>query len=165
MASGTLKRTGADEAPIKLLLEDGSTYAHEGRLQFSGVTVNPGTGAVKLRALVPNPEGLLMPGMYVRALLQAGVVEQALMAPQEGVTRTSSGAASALVIGTGGKVEQRTLTVDRAIGNRWHVTAGLKAGDQVIVEGVQRVKVGDVVQAVTVAHAARAPVAAPAAVP
>lgn len=165
LASGTLKRTGADEAPIKLLLEDGSTYAHEGRLQFSGVTVNPGTGAVRLRALAPNPEGLLMPGMYVRAVLEAGVIEQALMAPQEGVTRTSSGAATALVVGAGGKVEQRALTVDRAIGDRWHVTAGLKAGDQVIVEGVQRVKVGDVVQAVTVAPVASAPIAAPAAVP
>lgn len=161
LANGTLTSAGEDEAPIKLLLEDGSTYAHEGRLQFSGVTVNPGTGAVKLRALVPNPEGLLLPGMYVRALLEAGVVEQALMAPQEGVTRTASGAASALVVGAGAKVEQRTLTVDRAIGSRWHVTAGLKAGDQVIVEGVQRVKVGDVVQAVTVTPVANAPVAAP----
>lgn len=163
LASGTLKRTGADEAPIKLLLEDGSTYAHEGRLQFSGVTVNPGTGTVRLRALVPNPEGLLMPGMYVRALLQAGVAEQALLVPQEGVTRTSSGAASALVIGAGGKVEQRALTVDRAIGSRWQVTGGLEAGDQVIVEGVQRVKVGDVVQAMPVAAAPKLTAEAPAA--
>jgi membrane fusion protein, multidrug efflux system len=163
LANGTLTRAGENEAPVKLLLEDGSTYAHEGRLQFSGVTVNPGTGAVKLRALVPNPDGLLMPGMYVRALLEAGVVEQALLVPQEGVTRTAAGDASALVIGGDGKVEQRTITVDRAIGSRWHVTAGLKVGDQVIVEGVQRVKVGDMVQVVTVAPVASAPTAAPAA--
>ncbi len=163
LANGTLTRAGENEAPVKLILEDGSTYAHEGRLQFSGVTVNPGTGAVKLRALVPNPDGLLMPGMYVRALLEAGVVEQALLVPQEGVTRTAAGDASALVIGGDGKVEQRTITVDRAIGSRWHVTAGLKVGDQVIVEGVQRVKVGDMVQVVTATPVASAPAAAPAA--
>jgi membrane fusion protein (multidrug efflux system) len=153
LASGALKRGGANEAPIKLMLEDGSTYAHQGRLQFSGVTVNPGTGAVRLRALVPNPEGLLMPGMYVRAVLEAGVVEQALLVPQQGVTRTSSGAASALVVVAGGKVEQRTLTVERAIGSNWQVTSGLATGDQVIVEGVQRVKVGDVVKSVPMAAA------------
>jgi membrane fusion protein (multidrug efflux system) len=154
LASGALKRGGANEAPIKLMLEDGSTYAYQGRLQFSGVTVNPGTGAVRLRALVPNPGGLLMPGMYVRALLEAGVVEQAMLVPQQGVTRTASGAASALVVGAGGKVEQRTLNVDRAIGSNWQVTSGLAAGDQVIVEGVQRVKVGDVVKAVPAGSAA-----------
>lgn len=144
---GTLKRISATEAPIKLLLEDGSTYAHEGRLQFSGVTVNPGTGTVMLRALLPNPDGLLMPGMYVRAILETGVAEDALLVPQQGVTRLPSGAASALVVGKDNRVEQRTLTVSRAIGSRWQVTSGLRAGDRVIVEGLQRVRTGDVVEA------------------
>ena len=150
LANGTLKKIAPNEAPIRLLLEDGSTYLHPGRLQFSGVTVNPGTGAVRLRALVPNPDGLLMPGMYVRALLEPGVAEQALMVPQEGITRTATGSASALVVGVDSKVEKRALTVTRAIGRLWQVTSGIQAGDQVIVDGLQRVKVGDVVKPVLV---------------
>jgi membrane fusion protein (multidrug efflux system) len=157
LASGVLRRGGADEAPIRLRLEDGSAYAHAGRLQFSGVTVNPGTGAVTLRAVVPNPEGLLLPGMYVRAVLESGVAEQALLVPQQGITRTPSGDASALVVGEGDKVERRKITVDRAIGNRWQVTSGLKAGDRVIVDGLQRAKVGSVVQPVPVQEAGSPP--------
>jgi membrane fusion protein (multidrug efflux system) len=152
LAAGTLTRSGENEAAIRLRLEDGSTYGHEGRLKFSGVTVNPGTGAVTLRALVPNPDGMLMPGMYVRALLTEGVAQQALLVPQQGVTRRADGSASALVVGEDGKVARRPLTVDRAIADRWQVTSGLKAGDQVIVDGLQRVKVGDPVKAVPLAE-------------
>ena len=148
LASGALQRSGVDEAPIKLVLEDGSTYPHPGRLQFAGVTVNRSTGAVTLRALVPNPNGVLMPGMYVRTLLQSGVAEAALLVPQQGITRTASGEASALVIGVDAKVERRTVKVDRAIGSSWQVVDGLQRGDEVIVDGLQRVKVGTLVRAV-----------------
>lgn len=156
LASGALQRSGVDEAPIKLVLEDGSAYPHLGRLQFSGVTVNRSTGAVTLRALVPNPNGVLMPGMYVRALLESGVAETALLVPQQGITRTPSGEASALVIGADARVEKRTVKVDRAIGNRWQVVDGLKAGDQVIVDGLQRVKVGTLVRAAPAGRAVAA---------
>lgn len=166
LASGALKRSSTDEAPIRLVLEDGSSYAHAGRLKFSGVTVNRGTGAVTLRALVPNPEGVLLPGMYVRARLESGVAEHALLVPQQGVSRTASGEASALVVGPGDRVEQRRIVVDRAVGDRWLVTAGLAAGDLVIVDGLQRARVGAVVQPVDVAApvpatAASAPASAP----
>jgi membrane fusion protein (multidrug efflux system) len=146
LAAGILKSSGTDDAPIKLLLEDGSAYPHIGRLKFSGVTVNPGTGAVTLRALVPNPDGVLMPGMYVRAVLESGVAEQALMVPQRGITRTPSGEASALVVGADSKVERRKVKVDRAIGDRWQVVDGLRSGDLVIIDGLQRVKAGTLVQ-------------------
>ncbi len=144
LASGTLKRNS--EAPIRLLLEDGSAYPHVGQLQFSSVSVNPSTGAVTLRALIPNPDGLLMPGMYVRALLETGVAQSALLVPQRGITRTPTGEASALIVGADGKVERRTLKVGRAIADRWQVTEGLQAGEQVIIEGLQNVKVGALVQ-------------------
>ncbi len=161
LADGTLKRGGEGEAPVRLRLEDGSAYPHAGRLRFSGVTVNPGTGAVTLRALVPNPEGVLLPGMYVRAMLESGVAEQALLVPQQGITRTPSGDASALVVGVGDKVERRKVAVDRAIGNRWQVTSGLEAGDRVIVDGLQRAKPGAVVRPVPwVAAGAAAPASA-----
>lgn len=165
LAAGTLKGSSdRSEASVKLLLEDGSSYAHAGRLQFSSVTVSEGTGAVTLRILVPNPERTLLPGMYVRAVLEEGVAEGALLVPQQGVTRTASGDASALVVTADNKVEKRALKVSRAVGNRWQVTEGLKAGERVIVEGSLKVKAGDTVKAVaasdaTVASAAAATVA------
>jgi len=171
LAAGTLKSGGEKgergergEASVKLLLEDGTAYAHAGRLQFSSVTVSESTGAVTLRILVPNPERTLLPGMYVRAVLEEGVAEQALLVPQQGVTRTASGDASALVVTADNKVEKRALKVSRAVGNRWQVTEGLKAGERVIVEGSLRVKPGDTVKpvaadATTVAAAAAAPAA------
>lgn len=155
LAAGTLKSGGErgergerGEASVKLLLEDGTAYAHAGRLQFSSVTVSESTGAVTLRILVPNPERTLLPGMYVRAVLEEGVAEQALLVPQQGVTRTASGDASALVVTADNKVEKRALKVSRAVGNRWQVTEGLKAGERVIVEGSLRVKPGDTVKPV-----------------
>lgn len=150
-------------ARIQLVLEDGSTYAHEGTLKVNGVAVNTSTGAVTLRATVPNPEHVLLPGMYVRAVLTQAVDPAALLVPQAGVQRNASGAASALVVGADGKVEQRPVTVAQAIGNQWRVTQGLQAGDRVIVEGVAKVRPGQVVHAVPAALGASAPVAASAA--
>lgn len=157
LASGRLQRAGADGARIGLVLEDGSAYPLEGKLVFSGVTVDPATGAVTLRASVPNPDGLLMPGMYVRAVLQEGVDADGLLVPQQAVTRNAAGEASVLAVGEGNRIERRKLTVDRAIGSRWQVTSGLKAGDRVVIEGSQRVKVGDVVETVAVAPVGESP--------
>ena len=151
LASGRLTRGKADEAPIRLLLEDGSVYPQPGRLTFSGVTVDSGTGSVTLRAVVPNPDRLLMPGMYVRAVLQEGVAEDALLVPQQGVTRAPDGSASAVVVGEQDKLVKRPVVIGRAVGNRWLVIDGLKAGDRVLVEGSQRARVGDVVRATEVA--------------
>lgn len=147
LARGDLKRVSTGEARIKVLLEDGSVYPHAGRLQFSGVTVNPTSGAVTLRAVVPNPDGLLMPGMYVRARLEEAVDEAAILVPQQSVIRTAKGDAMVLVVNAVNKVEQRPVEVGRAIGSQWLVDAGLHAGDRVIVDGVQKIKVGDAVEA------------------
>ena len=147
LASGRLQRGNTNEAPIKLLLEDGSTYPHPGKLTFSGVTVDAGTGSVTLRAVVPNPDRLLMPGMYVRAVLQQGVNESVLLVPQQAVTRAPDGSASTVVVGEDNKLVKRPITVGRAIGNRWQVLAGLAAGERVMVEGSQRARVGDTVKA------------------
>ncbi|RYX95134.1 MAG: efflux RND transporter periplasmic adaptor subunit [Comamonadaceae bacterium] len=172
LAAGTLQRGNAGEAPITLLLEDGSRYPYPGRLTFSGVTVDSGNGSVTLRAVVPNPDRLLMPGMYVRAVLQEGVNESALLVPQQAVTRAPDGTASTLVVGPDNKVAKRAITVGRAAGARWQVLDGLAAGDRILVEGSQRAKVGDTVKVVEVvpgaprpqgaASAAAAPASSPA---
>jgi membrane fusion protein (multidrug efflux system) len=145
LASGVLQANADGEARISLKLDDGSTYNHEGRLTFSGVSVNQSTGTVTLRAVFENPEHLLLPGMYVRGVLEQARDEQAILIPQRAVSRSASGVTSVLLV-VDGKVEQRLLTVDRTVGNQWWVTAGLQAGDQVIVEGGQKVRVGAVVQ-------------------
>lgn len=139
LASGAL---GATDAKVQLTLEDGSTYAHEGRLQFSDVIVNPETGSVTLRAEFPNPEKLLLPGMYVRAVVPEGVKTNAILAPQRGVNRTPQGKASALVLNSEGKVEPRILETSRTVGSEWLVTSGLNAGDKLIVEGLQKIRPG-----------------------
>ncbi len=133
---------------VKLILEDGTPYPREGKLKFREVTVDPATGSVTLRMVFPNPEHVLLPGMYVRAVVEEGVLSDAILVPQQGVARTPKGEPYALVAGKDGKVEQRMLTVGRAMGDRWLVTAGLAAGDQVIVEGTQRVRAGADVKAV-----------------
>ncbi len=130
---------------VRLILEDGSEHPHPGTLQVSGVTVDPGTGAVTLRATVPNPGHTLLPGMVVRARLLAGVDRDALLVPQEGVSRSPTGDAAALVVGAGNKVERRQLELKRAVGNQWLVTRGLAAGERVIIEGLQRARVGSAV--------------------
>jgi len=139
---------GADQAKVKLLLEDGTPYAQPGILKFSDVTVDPSTGSQTLRMVFPNPRHILLPGMYVRAIVEEGVAEQAILVPQQGVTRDPKGNAIALVVDGSDKVEQRTLTVDRAIGSRWLITEGLRAGDRVIVEGLQKVRPGVAVKVV-----------------
>lgn len=149
-AAGRLTRSGADAARIRLILEDGSRYAREGRLQFAGLSVNATTGAVTLRATVPNPDGLLLPGMYVRAVVEEGVDEDALLAPQQGIQRDAVGRATALVVDAEDKVARRQVTVGRAVGNRWVVQKGLNAGDRLLVEGSMRARVGDKVKPVAV---------------
>ncbi len=149
MARGRYQRVGNAEARITIKLEDGSDYAHPGRLQFSGVSVNPTTGAITLRAIVPNPDGLLMPGMYVRAVLQAGVNEQTLLVPQQSVTRDAAGNPSVLLVtADGNKLERRRITTGAAVGSRWEVVSGLAAGDRVLVDGAQRARAGDTVNPV-----------------
>jgi membrane fusion protein, multidrug efflux system len=137
-------------APAKIVLEDGSVYGREGKLQFADVTVEETTGNFLLRVLVPNPDHLLMPGMYVRAEINEGVLPQGLLVPQQGITHDSLGRATALVVAANGTVEQRVVKATRAIGNEWLVDSGLTAGDRVIVEGLQKVQPGmpvDVVEA------------------
>lgn len=161
IASGTLKN---GELAIRLVLEDGSAYAHAGRLQVAGVTVNTGTGAVTLRAQVPNPEGLLFPGMYVRAVLDQATDPAALLVPQAGVARNARGEASALVVAADGKVQQRSVTVAGVVNGQWRVTQGLATGDRLIVEGTGKVSAGQLVRAMPAAAAASAAAsAAPAA--
>ena len=164
LASGQLKNTGSLRN-VKLLLEDGTPYSREGKLQFRDVTVDPTTGSVVLRMVFPNPDYVLLPGMFVRAIVEEGVNEQAILAPQQGVTRNRRGDAVALVVDSEGKVAQRALEVDRAIGDRWLVTRGLAAGDQVIVDNLQKIRPGDPVKAVPFAPQAGPPGAAASAPP
>lgn len=148
LVDGRMQRNNANKAPIKLLLEDGTAYPHDGRLTFSDVTVDAGTGTVTLRAVVPNPDQLLMPGMYVRAVLQECVDEAALLVPQQAVSRAPDGSASTLVVGADNKIAKRAITVGQAVTNRWLVLAGLAAGERVLVEGSQQARVGDTVRPV-----------------
>ncbi|GAC1326829.1 MAG: hypothetical protein NVSMB28_23300 [Collimonas sp.] len=153
LASGNIKAVGRDEAPVRLVLEDGSVYPQPGKLKFSGLSVNPGTGMITLRAEFPNPDGMLLPGMYVRAQLEEAIDEEAILVPQKAVTRDALGAATALILDDAGKVQRRALTAGRAVGNRWWVSDGLQAGDKVIVDGLQKIKVGDSVRAVDMSAA------------
>jgi membrane fusion protein (multidrug efflux system) len=146
MENGRLKNEGTKK--VKLLLEDGTTYPLEGRLQFRDVSVDPATGTVTLRIVFPNPKQMLLPGMFVRAIVEDGVDEKAILAMQQGITRDPKGNAIALVLDAADKVEQRTLSVDRAIGSTWLITGGLAAGDRLIVEGGQKVRPGMTVKAV-----------------
>lgn len=148
---GELEVDETGKAGARLVLEDGSIYGETGKLLFSEVTVSPGTGSVTLRAEFPNPKGLLLPGMFVHARIEAGAVPDALLVPQQGVTRDQRGQAVALVVGEGSRIEQRVLTVDRAIGDQWLVTGGVAAGDRIVVEGVQKVRPGAEVRVVEAA--------------
>lgn len=142
---GRFQKLERDALAVQLRLEDGRLYSQTGKLQFAGVIVNPSTGVVTLRAVVPNPEGVLLPGMYVQALLPTGVAPEALLVPQQAVTRDIAGKPSVLVVDAETKVQRRAIEVDRAVGSRWMVTAGLTAGEKIVVDGFQRIKVGDVV--------------------
>jgi len=139
----TLRRQldgGTGSRQLKLFLEDGSQHPQTGTLQVSGVNVDRGTGAVTLRATVPNPKNTLLPGMVVRARLLAGVDRGVILVPQQGVSRSPTGEATALVVGEGNKIERRRLVLERAVGNQWLVTSGLKVGDKLVVEGLQRAR-------------------------
>jgi len=142
IASGLLKGNGPNQTRVKLLLEDDTPYPLEGTLKFSEVTVDPSTGSFILRMVFPNPKHILLPGMYVRAVLQEGEVDKAILVPQQGISRDPKGNPVALVVDGDGKVGQRMLTLDRAIGDKWLVSSGLKPGNQVIVEGAQKVRPG-----------------------
>jgi membrane fusion protein (multidrug efflux system) len=148
LASGLLKKNGAAQAQVKLLLEDGSAYPLPGTLKFSEVTVDQSTGSITLRAIFPNPQQTLLPGMFVRAILEEGESAQAILVPQRGVTRDPAGNAAVLVVGPEEKVEMRTIKVARTIGDNWLVSEGLKAGDRVILEGIQKARPGTQVKAV-----------------
>lgn len=134
--------------PVTILLEDGTEYAHRGRLAFSEVSVDPGTGSFGLRVVVDNPDHLLMPGMYVRAVVGSGVRRNGILVPQQGIARDPRGNTSAMVVDAQGTVEQRPVRVGRTVGNRWLVEEGLAAGDRVIVQGLQRIQPGMPVEAV-----------------
>jgi membrane fusion protein (multidrug efflux system) len=148
LESGRLR--GATDLPVQILLEDGSKYAQPGKLAFSDVTVDPSTGSFGLRVLVPNKDYLLLPGMYVRAVLATGERSDALLVPQQGVARGPKGETTAMVVDAKGTVEQRAVRVSQAIGDKWLVEDGLVAGDQVIVEGLQKIRPGAPVQATEV---------------
>ncbi len=145
-AAGQLRHAGAHEAEVRLTLEDGSEYPLPGRLQFTEVTVDQTTGSVTLRAIFPNPDRILLPGMFVHERIDEGQQPNALLVTQQGVVRGPTGAASAMVVGAENKIEVRHLEISRAIGNAWLVTAGLKEGDRVVVEGLQKIRSGSVVQ-------------------
>ncbi|WP_322619014.1 efflux RND transporter periplasmic adaptor subunit [Arenimonas daejeonensis] len=156
MKAGRLEQN--DGVPVKVLLEDGSTYTHDGRLEFADVTVDPGTGSYSLRVRVPNPETMLLPGMYVRAVVDMGQRPDGVLAPQQGITRDPKGNAVAMVVTPEGKVEQRQVRANRTLGDQWLVDDGLEAGDRVIVEGLQKVQPGGQAKAVEQgAQAAAAP--------
>jgi RND family efflux transporter MFP subunit len=141
-AAGTLQQNNAGQTPVHLRLEDGSGYGETGTLQFSEVTVDEGTGSVTLRAIFPNHQRLLLPGMFVREQIEEGVQRDAILVPQLGVSHDQKGDPIALVVGPDNVVQLRVLEADRAVGDQWLVTAGLKAGDRVIVEGLQLARPG-----------------------
>lgn len=147
MTKGTLQ-TVEGSPRVEVILENGREYGQPGKLLFTGVVVDQTTGSVALRALVPNPEGVLLPGMFVRARIEEGTDPRALLVPQRGVTRDRNGRPTALVVGKTGKVEQRRLETSRSIGESWLVTRGIAPGEYVIVEGLQKVQPGMAVKVV-----------------
>jgi len=155
MARGELAKTGDGAAKVKLLLEDGSTYPLEGRLEFSDITVEQSTGAITVRAVFPNPHADLLPGMYVRAVLQEGVQKDGLLIPQRAVARNSAGKPVAYVVGPDNTLQLRTLETERTMGDQWVVRSGLEPGDQLVVEGLPRARDGEKVKVVPWQSAAR----------
>ncbi|MFH1117700.1 MAG: efflux RND transporter periplasmic adaptor subunit [Pseudomonadota bacterium] len=148
LEEGRLNQNGKNQSKVKLLLEDGATYPEEGALQFRDVTVDPTTGSVVLRVVFPNPEGVLLPGMFVRTVVREGINGQALLVPQQAVSRDPKGNPALLVVDAEGKVQQRSLTLDRAVDDKWLVSKGLASGERVIVEGIQKVRPGISVKAI-----------------
>lgn len=155
LASGRLQDN--QSLPVTILLDDGTPFEHKGSLEFSEVSVDPSTGSYALRVKVANPDQVLMPGMYVRAQVGSGVRESALLVPMQGIARDAKGDTSAMVVGKDNKVEVRPVKVSRALGSKWLVEDGLKAGDKVIVEGLQKIQPGMPVQATEMGAAPAAP--------
>ena len=160
LATGEIKGKNGGQAKVKLVLEDGSSYPQEGTLKFSEVAVEQETGSVTLRALFPNPNQLLLSGMFVRAILEEGVKEDAILVPQRGVTRNPAGNAMVMVVGAEEKVEPHVIKVARTVGDNWLVTEGLKVGDRVILEGTQKARPGTAVKTVPFGSKADTPPAA-----
>jgi membrane fusion protein (multidrug efflux system) len=148
IAAGRIKGDGPSQTKVKLLLEDGTPYPLEGTLKFSDVTVDASTGSFIQRMVFPNPKQTLLPNMYVRAIVQEGIIDRAILVPQQAVSRDPKGNPYVLIVDGSGKVEQRMITVARAIGDKWNVASGLAPGDQVIVEGIQKVRPGAPVKVV-----------------
>jgi len=163
IASGKVKVNGPNQAKVTVFLEDGTQYPVAGTLQFTDITVDPNTGSVTVRAIIPNPRNVLLPGMFVRARVDEGVDDNALLVPQTGVTHNPQGQATALVVGSDNKVALRTIQATRTFGSNWVVDGGLNEGEKVIVSGLQKVQPGALVRAVeTPAAAASQNAAAPA---
>ena len=154
---------GTDTVPVTIKLDDGSTFAHQGKLSFAEELVDPSTGAVAIRVIVPNPDQVLLPGMFVRAVVANGERQNAILAPQQGITRDPRGNATAMVVDAQGKVEVRQVKVNTTVGDKWLVDGGLKAGDKLIVEGLQKIKPGSQVKAVELGSQPAKPANAPAA--
>lgn len=148
LEGGLLKSDGSRQKQVQLILEDGTAYPSQGTFQFQDVTVDPTTGSVILRIVFPNPEGILLPSMFVRAVVKEGVNEQAILVSQQAVSRDPKGNPSVLIVDPEGKVQQRLLTIDRDVGDKWLVSSGLAPGDRVIVEGMQKVRPGASVKVV-----------------
>jgi len=148
LAKGDLQMAGPNQAKVSLILEDGTPYPLAGTLQFSDITVDQGTGSVTVRAVFPNPQHVLLPGMFVRASLTEGVNDRAILVPEVGVTHDPKGDATVLVVGSDNKVSMRVVTTTRTLGNQWVVNGGLQAGERVIVAGLQKVRPGMTVNAV-----------------
>lgn len=146
--AGRVQRNGSGAVPVRLVMEDGSEYASTGELAFSEVSVDPGTGSVTLRAVFPNPDGELLPGMYVRARLAQGVKHDVVLVPHAALTRDPRGNAVVMVVDADSKVEARTVKAERSLGDRWMISDGLAPGERVIVEGLQRVRPGAPVQVI-----------------
>ena len=148
LKEGRLDQNEANQKKVQLIMEDGTAYPLAGTLQFRDVTVDPTTGSVILRAIFPNPNGVLLPGMFVRAVVQEGVNKQAILIPQQAVSRDPKGNPLTLIVDAESKVQLRMLTLDRAIGDQWLVSSGLAPGERVIIEGMQKVTPGASVKAV-----------------
>jgi len=157
VASGKLKLNGPGKANVTLFLEDGTQYPLAGSLQFTDITVDPSTGSVTVRALFPNPQAVLLPGMFVRARIDQGTNDNVVLVPQVGVTHDSTGRATTLVVGPDNKVSVRAIQASRTSGSDWVVEGGLAEGEKVIVAGVQKAQPGTVVRTVEAASAAPAP--------
>jgi membrane fusion protein, multidrug efflux system len=150
LASGELQKDGQNPE-VSLTLEDGRVYSDRGKLQLAEVSVDPGTGAVVLRAIFPNPRRELLPGMFVRAQLSQGMKRDALLVPQRGVTRNQRGEATVMVVGQDNKVTERVVIAERVIDNEWLITKGLSAGERIVVDGLQKIQPGAEVRAVAAA--------------